>query len=90
MPGPPQLSRARGPPLGRQRSVRPCLRMTGPRGPDRLKPNSRGSISALDDNFAELLATASASREAAATCADQVATLDIMVRQFVENNAGRD
>ena len=44
----------------------------------------------LDDNFPELSATASASREAAATCADQVATLDIMVRQFVENNAGRD
>ena len=43
----------------------------------------------LDDNFAELSATASSSREAAAACADQVANLDIMVRQFVKNNSGR-
>ena len=43
----------------------------------------------LDDNFAELSATASSSREAAAACADQVANLDIIVRQFVENNSGR-
>ena len=89
VPGPPQLSRARGRPPGRRRSVRLCIRMTGPRGPHRLKPNSHGSISAFDDNFAELSAIASSSREAAAACTDQVASLDIMVRQFMENNAGR-
>ena len=42
-----------------------------------------------EDNFAELSAITSSSREAAAACADQVANLDIMVRQFVENNSGR-
>ena len=43
----------------------------------------------LDDNFAELSTIASSSREAAAACTDQVANLDIMVRQFMENNSGR-
>ena len=43
----------------------------------------------LDDDFAELSAIASSSREAAAACTDQVANLDIMVGQFMENNAGR-
>ena len=43
----------------------------------------------LGDNFAELSAIASSSREAAAACADQVSNLDIMVRQFMENNSGR-
>ena len=43
----------------------------------------------LDDNYAELSAIASSSREAADACTDQVANLDIMVRQFMENNSGR-
>ena len=43
----------------------------------------------LDDNYAELSALASSTREAADTCTDQVANLDIMVRQFMENNSGR-
>ena len=43
----------------------------------------------LDEKIAELSATASSSREVAAACANQVANLDIIVRQFVENNSGR-
>ena len=43
----------------------------------------------LDDNYAELSAIASSTREAADACTDQVANLDIMVRQFMENNSGR-
>ena len=43
----------------------------------------------LVDNFAELSAIASSSREAAAACTDQVANLDIIVRQFMGNNSGR-
>ena len=78
MPGPPQLSRARSSPRGRQRSVRPCGRMIGPRGPDRLRSNSRGSMSAL---------TAFSFREAVAACADHVANIYIVVLQFVENDS---
>ena len=47
VPGRLQLSGARGPPPGCQWSVRPCLRMTWPRGPDRLRTNSRGSRRAV-------------------------------------------
>ena len=43
----------------------------------------------LDDNFAEVSASASTSREAAAAFVDQVANMDIIVRQFVVNNSDR-
>ena len=88
VPAPSQLSRARGPPLRRQQSVRLCLRMTWPRGPDRLRPNSRGSMRALT-NICEISATTSSSREVATTCADHVANFDIILCQFVENISHR-
>ena len=43
----------------------------------------------LDDSFAEVSAITFSAREAATACDDQVTNVDIIVRQFVENNSGR-
>ena len=89
MPGPPQLSRARGPPPGRQRSMRPLPSDDLATWARQVEAELARVHTRLDDFFAELSATTSSSHEIAAACADQVANSDFILRQFVENNSGR-
>ena len=88
MSGPPQLSWARGPPAGASDRCGLALDYCATWA-RQVEDKFARVQERLDEKIADLSATASSSGEVAAACADQVANLDIIVRQFVENNSGR-